>query len=152
MQLNPCLVCQDRKTSSISVWALHLWSTASNPRWHFPSHQEKKKKRSSCQTLSFPLAIFQAHDRLKACQRRSAPNRMSGWNGCWVPVKDAFQQTWGISSSSMWNCPWEAKQSEKIRGRRRYDEWGRDHSGPVRERSLGFGSQRILCDLQQAWV
>lgn len=123
MQLNPCLVWQARKTRSGSVWPLRLWITASNPRWHLSSRQGKKC--SSCQTLSFLLVIFQAHERLKASRRRqiACPAEMAAECQWRMP----FSRRGGFPAARCETVP--GKQSKASR-RRRYDEWGRDHNGP----------------------
>lgn len=71
---------------------MFLWSMDPHLRYSVQKH-------FSCQCISFPNQSEVIAQRLKdwdACHIPSEPNLMSLWNGCWVPLRAAFQQTGGF--------------------------------------------------------
>lgn len=139
MLFNPCPVCQDRQTRSFTVWLLDPWNIGTDPRLHVSSRRGIN---------IFPVKVFPSPEPVSshfrsalkdwdACRIHSQPNRMSVWNGCWVPVKDAFQQTGGFPAARGGIVPGRGSGGDGWGGRKRQGEGSGAQNGASCSTTMG---------------
>lgn len=133
-------VCQDRQTWFCSVWSLNPWNIVLNPCLHVLGSQGINI--FPVKSISFPLnqsvVISAVPGKIEMLVVFiPGQNHMSVWNGCWVPVKDAFQQTRGFPAARGGIVPGRGSGGDRGKAGRREQ---RDQNGPVAQGPWGLWS------------
>lgn len=138
MLLNPCSVCQNRQTGSCLVWLLNPWNIVPNPRLHVLSRQGINIFLVKVFPSPIPFSSHFAASEILRYLYSLWARITSVWNGCWVTVKDAFQQTGGFPAARGGIVP-----GRESGGDRWGEEKGRKRgaqNGPIAQRPWGIWS------------